>query len=84
MILLYEFPSCFVKISSTFSNAKGGTLSCREVSSFTQEDGITSALADKSWPNFINADPKLINSFVIHFALEVVLFSLFLVVYPFK
>ena len=32
---------------STFSNAKGGTLSCSEVSSFTHADGMTSALADK-------------------------------------
>ena len=84
MILLYEFPSCFFKISSTFSNAKGGTLSCKVLSSFTHEDGTTSALADKSWPNFMKAYPKLINSFVTHFALKVVLFSLLLVVYPFK
>lgn len=78
-----SFQVVSLKFHRLFSNAKGGTLSCREVSSFTHEDGITSALADKSWPNFINADPKLINSFVIHFALEVVLFSLFFSGVPF-
>ena len=72
------------EVGAGISKSDFNAYAIAHVSSFTHEDGITSALADKSWPNFINADPKLINSFVIHFALKIVLFSLFLVVYPFK
>ena len=58
IIFLYELPSSNNRISWTFLNSNGGTLSWSEVSSLTHADGITSALADKSWPNFIKADPK--------------------------